>query len=389
MQPSAKTFTRSRTTWTVYVLLALYAYFINILGPITPFLQDELRLSYTVSSLHFSAFAAGVLAVGLGGHAVIRRIGRLRALSLGAVGMGLGALLLALGRIPLVTVGASFVMGCIGALILAQVPVVLSEEHGELRGVAISEANVLAMVLASIAPLLVGWLAGLVAGWRLALVAAALLSILVGIFLFKPGRAGGIQLEPSPPAGKLPSRYWYTWVMLVLADAIEFCTIFWSADFMVDNLGMSPAAAAQGVSLFLVGMLAGRLVSSRLLLYLAERSVLLGSLVLAMLGFAFYWSSASILPGLISLGVMGLGVAGIYPLVLSMALGTARGNESLAGARATLAAGTAILTLPLVLGRLADIVGLRSAFALIAVLLVAMFLMTLGKPRGKIVPKDH
>ena len=54
-------FTRTRVTWMAYILLACYAYFLNILGPITPFLHDEFQLSYTVSSLHFTAFAIGML----------------------------------------------------------------------------------------------------------------------------------------------------------------------------------------------------------------------------------------------------------------------------------------------------------------------------------------
>ena len=51
------TFHRDRFTWLVYLSLAYYAYFLNVLGPITPFLKDELQLSYTVSSFHFTAFA--------------------------------------------------------------------------------------------------------------------------------------------------------------------------------------------------------------------------------------------------------------------------------------------------------------------------------------------
>ena len=72
----AQRFLRNRNTWIAYILLALYGYFLNILGPITPFLHDELHLSFTISSLHFSMFAAGILVVGLWGYLVIRRTGR-------------------------------------------------------------------------------------------------------------------------------------------------------------------------------------------------------------------------------------------------------------------------------------------------------------------------
>src|SRR5690606_35296383 len=121
------TFRRDRSTWLLYLFLALYGYFLNILGPITPFLKDELSPSYTVSSLHFTAFAVGILQVGVGGHPIIRRLGRRRALWLGALGLGLGALLLMAGRSAPLTIGASFCMGLVGSLLLAVVPPSLSD----------------------------------------------------------------------------------------------------------------------------------------------------------------------------------------------------------------------------------------------------------------------
>jgi len=41
-----------------------------------------------------------------------------------------------------------------------------------------------------------------------------------------------------------------------------------------------------------------------------------------------------------------------------------------------LASGTAILTLPLVLGRLADAVGIRSAYGVVVLLLISVFLVS-------------
>src|ERR1041384_5750483 len=81
-----RTFHRDRFTWLAYLSLAVYGYFLNILGPITPFLKDELKLTYTVSSFHFTAFAVGILLIGLGGHLIIQRLGRQRALWLGLFG---------------------------------------------------------------------------------------------------------------------------------------------------------------------------------------------------------------------------------------------------------------------------------------------------------------
>ena len=164
-----QTFHRDRFTWLAYLSLAFYAYFLNVLGPITPFLKEELGLSYTVSSLHFTAFAVGILLIGLGGHLLIQRIGRWRSLWIGMIGISLSALLLLAGRNPVITIGASFLMGLIGSLILAIVPAALSDQHGEMRAVALSEANVISSLVASAAALMVGWSANLTGSWRLAL----------------------------------------------------------------------------------------------------------------------------------------------------------------------------------------------------------------------------
>ncbi|MEJ2601406.1 MAG: hypothetical protein P8Z00_23975 [Anaerolineales bacterium] len=55
----AQTFNQDRSTWLAYLLLAFYDYFLNVLGPMTPFLKGDLQRSYTASSLHFTAFAVG------------------------------------------------------------------------------------------------------------------------------------------------------------------------------------------------------------------------------------------------------------------------------------------------------------------------------------------
>ena len=371
------TFNRNRLTWLAYVLLALYGYFLNILGPITPFLKEELTLSYTVSSLHFTAFAVGILLVGLVGHILIRRVGRQRSLWIGAIGMSLSAFLLLAGRTPAITIGACFLMGLIGSLILVIVPSVLSDQHGELRAVALSEANVIASLVATAAPLMVGWFAHSAGGWRWALGIAALTPILMRLGLGKVNIPQSIQAQADSIQSKqtLPLLFWIYWVALMLAVAVEFCMISWSADYLENGLGMIKADAAQSVSLFLAGMIVGRLVGSRLVQRFSTHPVVIGSVLVASFGFLVYWNTTNLLLGLSGLFVTGLGVASLYPLILSLAIGAAKGQTIQASARATLASGTAILTLPLVLGRLADAVGIRAAYGVVALLLISVILI--------------
>lgn len=378
----AQPFTRTRTTWLLYLLLAFYGYFLNIFGPITPFLKDELSLSYTVSSLHFSAFALGMIGAGLVGYRVIGRLGRTRSLWVGAVGISLGALLLIAGRDPVVTIGASFLMGLVGSLILAIVPSALSDQYGALRAVAFAEGNVISSIVGAAAPALVGWFALTAFGWRAALVTGALAMGVLWIGFRRVGLPPAHAPSGETGQGHLPMRYLIYWVGLVAVVSIEFCMIFWSADYLEIGLGMPKAGAAQAVSLFLVGMIVGRLVSSRLVQRFSSPQVVIGSLVITTAGFLIYWGAVSPTAGVSGLLITGLGVAGLYPLFLSLALGVARESTDRASALASLASGVAIFLLPLILGRLADAVGIRSAYAVIVMLVAVAFVIIVGTGRA-------
>lgn len=372
-----QTFQRNRFTWLAYLLLAFYGYFLNVLGPITPFLKDELKLSYTISSLHFTAFAVGMLLVGLEGHWLIERVGRWRSLWIGAGGMSLGVFLLLAGKTPVITISASFLMGLIGSLILAIVPSALSDQHGELRAVALSEGNVIASLVAVAAPLMVGWFAHATGGWRVALGIVAAAPILLYLS-FQQASVPSAASTPSALAQArqpLPFLYWAFWTALVLAVSAEFCMVSWSADYLRNVLRMSTADSAQAVSLFFAGMMLGRLAGSRLVQRFSTLHVVVASILIASVGFLLFWRAGIAALGMAGLFVTGLGIASLYPLILSLAIGAAGSNTVQASARATLASGLAILTLPLVLGRLADAVGIALAYGVVVFLLIGVFLI--------------
>ncbi|MEO8611549.1 MAG: MFS transporter [Chloroflexota bacterium] len=377
------TFPRTRATWLSYLMLAYYGYFLNIFGPITPFLKNELQLSYTVSSLHFSAFALGMIGAGLTGHRVIQRLGRWNSLWLGAFGMCVSAILLIVGRDPKLTIGASFLMGLVGSLILAIIPSVLSDQYGEMRAVAFSEANVISSIVSAVAPVLVGWFATMALGWRAALLIPVLAALVIR-FGFGTVALPTAQVSTTTTAstGRLPRLYWIYWVALVMGVSIEFCMIFWSADYLETVLKIPKADAAQAVSLFLAGMIVGRLSSSRLVQRFNPHQVVTGSLLIAATGFLIYWTATAPIFGIVGLFVTGLGVAGLYPMILSLAIGTAGGSIDRASALGSLASGTAIFLLPLILGRLADAAGIRAAYAVIIVLLIVAFAIIRGTARS-------
>ena len=141
--PRRPPFHRDELTWLAFGMLGFYNYLLSGLGPLMPSLREELGLSYTIASLHFSAFAVGMILAGLVGDRVVRRYGRRTVFWIGASGLVAGAVALTIFHTPILTVGSVLLMGGVGSLVLILIPAILADRHGENRAVAIVEANTL------------------------------------------------------------------------------------------------------------------------------------------------------------------------------------------------------------------------------------------------------
>jgi MFS family permease len=381
----SNTIVRDRFTWLTYLMLGYYAYLLNGLGPVMPFLRAELGMSYTLSSLHFSAFAVGMLFAGLASDRIARRFGRRFTFWAGAFGMAGGVLLLLTGFHPIMTIGGTFVMGTVGSLLLVMIPAMLSDRYGAQRAVAISESNVVASLCGGFAPIAIGFFVRIHLGWRGALVviilAAFFLRLMFRQVSFPEPEAFQTFTRVNPVRErnpdrvapvKLPGLYWVYWNMLVLAVSVEFCIIFWSAAFLEAERGLPRADAAFVMSVFLGAMVVGRLIGSRLSQRMQSGEIVLVSVGISLVGFLIHWWATPLVLTMSGLFLAGLGVANLYPQILSLVVGTAPGQTDRASARASLASGIAILCLPLLLGGLADRIGLWYAYGLVVILLVCV-----------------
>jgi fucose permease len=149
----------------------------------------------------------------------------------------------------------------------------------------------------------------------------------------------------------------------------------WSGDFLANELELGAYRSSQMTSLFLAGMMIGRLVGSRLVRHGGEHRLVRGSILTAVCGFLLFWlagPAALVLAGLL---LTGLGVACLYPMLQSLALRATPGQSVQASARTTLASGVAILASPLLLGSLADAMGITRAYGVVTVLLMGVFAM--------------
>ncbi|RPI98897.1 MAG: MFS transporter, partial [Chloroflexi bacterium] len=249
-------FNRDRFTWMAYWMLAYFAYQQAALGPLVPFLRGELHLSYTVGGLHLSAFSAGMILAGLSVNRLVQRWGRRRVFWASGAGMAVGALLLVLGHHVILTIAASLVMGLPGTVMLILIQATLSDRHGERRAIALTESNVIASMGAGIAPLMVGGLQRIGIGWR----GAPVVGALVWVFLLlrfrrepMPANVSESQLGAARQI-PLPPLYWIYWAVVFLVVSVEWCVIFWGADFLENNVGLGRVTAATLMSVFFLAM---------------------------------------------------------------------------------------------------------------------------------------
>lgn len=388
---SSNLFIRTRLTWLAYSMLAYIGFSQAILGPLMPFLRSELGLTYTQGGFFSAAIACGLIFTGLFAGWLTRHISRQVLFWGGGTFLAVGITILGLSRQFELALLAVLGMGIGGSLAQVMIQALLSDQHGEQRAIALTEANVAASLSGTLTPLILSSLQRIGAEWR----AISLITILVLTLLAVSFRRVSIPnsataaAQSSGKAGNLPFAFWLYWIVLFFMVATEMSLAVWSTDFFISVVGLSRADAVLAFGVFPAAMLTGRFAGSRLTRSWSSLPLLYATLGLTLLGLPLFWLARIPALNILGLFITGLGIANQYPLTMSIAVGIARDKTNQASARVTLAVGTALLTAPLALGRLADGLGLQKAFGMVlvlmtfAVIVIAInnrFLLRTGKP---------
>ena len=398
---STSYFARTASTWLAYLLIGYFMYVQASLGPILPFLREDLSLGYGAAGLHFGAFALGVLFTGLLGDRPARLLGRRATLWGGAVGMATGAGALAIATGAAASLLATLLTGFCGSLLLMSAQAALSDLHGEWRAAAISEANVVAGAAAILAPLLVGAFSRTeFPGWRGELLSAAVLLAAISIFL---GRAPFPSAKPEAGqadhregddggAGSriLPAIFWGWCAVIFFCTSVEWSVAYWGASFLEGEAGLEAADAATLMGAYFVALLFGRILGSRLARRVRPGALLVGAVTLSAAGFLPFWLAPlfsepalpTTLASVAGLFVAGLGIGNLYPLGASLATGAVPRVADLATSRIALTVGCTTLIIPPALGIAADRFGIGNAYAIVAALLLAAAVLAVAVDRS-------
>jgi fucose permease len=361
----------------------------TVIGAALPQIIRTFHWTYALTGLVLTATSAGyVLASFLSGF-LVERFPPRRIMVIGLVVGCTGMALIARSPSPWLNLLCCLTIGlCQGTLeTVMNFEIVQMETGGQSRLMNLLHSTF--AVGAILGPLLVGSVISGGLGPSLNVFAAAavlsvLLAVLVGLSAFpravpreKPER-GRIRLLRNPLLLALT-------LFLVLYVGAELGVSTWVAEFFVTALGSSAAAGAFMVSLFWLGLLTGRLLISFLYHGRRQERIILGLTLLSTASLAGTLLVSS--PAAVAVGIFitGLGLSGMYPLVMAM-VGRIFKSGVAVGAAAT-GGGLGSLIFPFLIALVAQEIGMRGGFWFAtgisgALILLAVVIVRAGRSPG-------
>jgi MFS family permease len=381
MIPWVQPFVRDRLTWLAYAMLAYIGFSQSMLGPLMPFLRSELHLNYTLGGFLPATLALGLILSGLFGDWFARLWSRRIVFWMGGIGLAICVALLGLSHQFELVLVAVLGMGIGSSLTQVMIQALLADQHGEQRAIAFTESNVAASLSVMLTPFVIGSLQGANVSWRAISILVILFLAILAVFFLRDPVPDSVPTPAKSPtdASHLPFSFWLYWIVLFLVVAVEMSLAVWATDFLANVAGLSRINAALAFSAFPAAMLIGRIAGSRSTRRWSSIRLLVASLGITLIGFLIFWLTHISILNILGLFIAGLGIANLYPLTLSIAVGLVAGQSNRASARISLGVGSALLTVPLLLGWLADQLGLQKAYGFVTILmLMAMTIIAMN-----------
>jgi MFS family permease len=363
----------------VTAAFATHAMLSGLLGPWVPELKARAGVDASGLGLALTAFAVGLLAGTRLAPPAVRRFGGRVVVRGGIAVLGAGFAVLGFVRSP-VALGAAFAaVGVTAGLVDVAMnveAVAVERRFGRRVMTAIHGTwSVALFVGAAIAS--VGIAVGVPIVVHLPLASALIVAAGLPFLRSLPRTADGpLAPERDGAADRTETGIAVALLCLIAAGSflMEGIAMDWSAVYLRETLDASAGVAGAGVVAFSAGMAATRFVGDRFVARFGQPAVVRAGAGLATASLAATLAVPSVRGSIVAFALVGLGLGPVVPLVFRSAarLLRARGRDDALPIVVT-AGYTGSIVGPLVVGFVADRVGLRVAFIvpLVAVALVA------------------
>ncbi|MFA6732073.1 MAG: MFS transporter [Sphaerochaeta sp.] len=366
--------------YTIYFAFFTSGMMSTLIGALLPFMKAEYQMSYVLSGAVISAHQIGNFAALLIAGYLPYLIGRKNSTLTLSLGIVIGFTLMTLSGNPLLLLIA-FAFTGIGRGTMSNITNVVMSEIAQNKAAGLNLLHASFAVGAFIAPFL-AILSTSVFGvyWRISAWVLVLFEIAVLFSLSRSSLSGKPKAKQNDEgrAFMRSGKYWLNTFILFFYLCGEASVIGWLVTYFNDTGRLSPALAQTTSSALWIFILVGRLVCATLSVKMNKNALLV---ILGALQIVFFLMMISVEHiALIYLSLFGFGLAmsGTYPTTLSTM--DRKFNSS------TIATGTCIatatvgaITMPIIVGSVAQAVGIAGGLATISLSILCMFALILIK----------
>lgn len=188
----------------------------------------------------------------------------------------------------------------------------------------------------------------------------------------RPASPEGVENVPGKPS-KTRVLVWLTGLVVLAGFMAELSVESWSALHLERTLGGDASEGAMGPAILGLTMGFGRLFGQFVAHRITDTLMIAGACLMSALGVGLAAMAQNLMLAYVGFAIMGLGVSVVIPLTMAL-IGRAVPQEERIAAigRASVIGYAAFLIGPSLMGVSADLFGLRAAFLLVALILVAV-----------------
>jgi fucose permease len=167
-------------------------------------------------------------------------------------------------------------------------------------------------------------------------------------------------------------RILFSALLIFFSVAPDLGFSYWLAEHFKTELGVPLSLSSAVVGVFLIGMISGRLLTSRLLKRFALVRILKAGMILSLFSIAVFLAAPWIPVKIVTLVLYGLGTAPVFPLL--MARGTALYPDQPGTVSGVLFGSVSLggMAFPLLLGAVASSVGIRLTYIIVGLIILGL-----------------
>lgn len=355
---------------------------LTVPGTLLPVLVDALNIRLVEAGSMFALQATAYLLSVVSAGYVIQRCGMRVTLCVGMLGFAAG--FAGFGLVSTWSGGATmmFISGLGFGVVEVALNTLLVAMGGARRGNLLNLAHLFFAVGAFIGPAVAARAVAGGVSWRTVFGVAGGLAAAVALgWALQPIRQATRVDDIPAQAPATPLRSKLTLVMALMLAAYvgaEMGIGGWLSKYMVTVRGVDLSYAGAAVSLYWMGLAAGRLVLSATSQYFSEQRLVLGLTIFAAAAFAFALVTPQPALAVVAFALTGLGFSGIFPGVIALA--GRYHPDNVAGITSAVVTGAALggITIPWVMSAVADGFGLVAGMGFYLIMCGLMIVLAIA-----------